>query len=246
MDSQGHRGPGHDRWLISYADFITLLFAVFVVLFASAQNDKHAAKRVSEAVVAAFKSGVIGMVWRAPPGSSGLTGKEGPARAMDAGLISSLNALSRNLRQEIAAGKIEVRLEPRGLVVSLRQAVFYQSGEAAISPDTFSIIDKLADIILKLPNPVRLEGHTDAVPIHNSRFASNWELSAARSIAMLELLVSRNKIERSRLSVAGFADTMPVSSNDDAQGRAHNRRVDVVILNQLVAPDGGEPSPPGR
>ncbi len=235
MDLHGQHGPGHDRWLLSYADFITLLFAVFVVLFASAQNDKGAAKRVSDAVTAALKSGLFSMTFDARSAAPGLTGGGSAAEAAE--LIPSLKALTANLKDEIANGKVEVRLEPRGLVVSLRQAVFFQSGDAAVDPNTFRITDKLAAIIQALPNPVRLEGHTDAVPIHNSRFASNWELSAARSIAMLELLVDRGKIPRSRLSVAGFADTVPVSSNEDAEGRARNRRVDVVILNQLVARD---------
>lgn len=239
MDSHGHHGPGHDRWLISYADFITLLFAVFVVLFASAQSDKGAAKRVSDAVVAALKSGFVKVALQAEPTAPGLTGGSEAAE-----LLPSLKALSANLKDEIASGKVEVRLEPRGLVVSLRQAVFFQSGDAAVDPNTFRIIDKLAAIVQALPNPVRLEGHTDAVPIHNSRFASNWELSAARSIGMLELLVDRGRIPRSRLSVAGFADTVPVSSNQDAEGRARNRRVDVVILNQTVARDAATAASP--
>jgi chemotaxis protein MotB len=79
---------------------------------------------------------------------------------------------------------------------------------------------------------VRLEGHTDAVPIHNSRFRNNWELSAARSIAMLELLSVRFDIAPERMAIAGYADTVPVESNDTEQGRAHNRRVDIVILNE--------------
>jgi chemotaxis protein MotB len=85
-----------------------------------------------------------------------------------------------------------------------------------------------------LPNPVRLEGHTDSIPIHTARFHSNWELSAARSIGMMELLGDRFEIPRQRMAIAGYADTAPLESNDTLEGRAHNRRVDVVILNQRV------------
>ena len=99
-------------------------------------------------------------------------------------------------------------------------------------PGTYPSVEKIARAIAALPSQVRLEGHTDAVPIHNPRFRSNWELSAARSIAMLDLLVSRFGIPAQRLAVAGYADTVPVESNDTETGRAHNRRVDIVILNE--------------
>jgi chemotaxis protein MotB len=142
--------------------------------------------------------------------------------------------LDKELQAEIKDGKIEIHLEPRGLVLSLRQATFFPSGEDAIDPKTYSIVEKIADTIRQLPNSVRLEGHTDSVPIHTARFHSNWELSAARSIAMMELLTGQFAIPPQRMAIAGYADTAPLDSNDTPEGRAHNRRVDVVILNQQV------------
>jgi chemotaxis protein MotB len=127
------------------------------------------------------------------------------------------------------------------LVISVREASFFASGDDALYPGTYPTIQKIARVIAGLPSQVRLEGHTDAVPIHNSRFRSNWELSAGRSIAMLELLVSRFDIPQGRLAVAGYADTVPLESNDTDQGRAHNRRVDIVILNGYGL--GSEPKP---
>lgn len=238
-----HNTPNHERWMISYADFLTLMFAVFVVLFTSASTDKTTAKQVSEAVVVALKSGTISFISRSrTPGpvnsSKDTQAASAGSRMMDqqtvVELVPSVKVLSEQFRDEIAKGKIEVFLEPRGLVISLRQAAFFPSGQATLNPDTYPIVDKLASLIQSLPNHVNLEGHTDAVPIRNSRFASNWELSAARSIAMLDLLTVRNKIPRNRLSVAGYADTVPVESNDEPQGRAHNRRVDIIILNELL------------
>jgi chemotaxis protein MotB len=143
-----------------------------------------------------------------------------------------LHYLSRELEKEIQAGKLQVRLESRGLVISLREAAFFPSGEDNIDPSTFPTIEKIAVTLRSLPNPVRLEGHTDSVPIHTARFRSNWQLSAARSIAMLEVLTRRFQIPESRLAIAGYADTAPLDSNDSAAGRARNRRVDLVILNQ--------------
>ncbi len=107
-------------------------------------------------------------------------------------------------------------------------------------------MDKIGATIRELPNGVRLEGHTDSIPIHSGRFRSNWELSAARSIAMLELLSKRYGIPQTRLAVAGYADTIAVDTNDTPEGRAHNRRVDIVILSKQIMvknPTGAEPAP---
>jgi chemotaxis protein MotB len=100
-----------------------------------------------------------------------------------------------------------------------------------VSPGSFSILEKIAPVVQLITNPVRLEGHTDSVPIHTSRFRSNWELSTARSIAMLELLREKYQYPTERMSVTGFAENAPADSNETAEGRAHNRRVDLVVVS---------------
>jgi len=115
-----------------------------------------------------------------------------------------LQYLSKSLEAEIHQGKIEMHLEPRGLVVSLRQATFFPSGADTVDPNTYSSVGKIAQIIHDLPNSVRLEGHTDAVPIHTARFRSNWELSAARAIAMMELFSGRFEIPPQRMAIAAM------------------------------------------
>jgi chemotaxis protein MotB len=135
------------------------------------------------------------------------------------------------LDSELKAGKVQVRLDSRGLVISLREATFFASADAEIAPGSMEILAKIAAVIKDLPNPLRLEGHSDSLPIHNSRFRGNWELSAARAIAMLELLQSRFDIPAARMSVGGYAANAPVDTNETAEGRAHNRRVDLVILS---------------
>jgi chemotaxis protein MotB len=239
----------HERWLVSYADFITLLFAFFVVMFASSQTDKAKAQAVSESVKQAMENGGVsaavreilgGTVDDRGKGNAQMKGPGGsqPKRTPDpsiAELLPSMQYLTRALEDDIKQGKIEMHLEPRGLVVSLRQATFFPSGGDMIEPSTYESLDKIGKTIGELPNGVRLEGHTDSVPIHTARFRSNWELSAARSIAMLELLSTRYHIPVDRLAIAGYAETVPVDSNETEQGRAHNRRVDLVILNQQVA-----------
>ncbi len=234
----------HERWLVSYADLLTLLFAFFVVMYASSQADRSRTLQLSEAMREAFKKPMIasllgGAINRKDANAlmKGAGGAEQAAAKQSedgilAELVPSLHFLESELNKEIAAGKMQVRLDARGLVISLREAAFFPSGEDTLLANTFPILQKVSDSIQKLPNPVRLEGHTDSVPIHNSRFRSNWELSAARSIAMLELFTGRFKLPHQRFAVAGYADTVPVASNDDDQGRARNRRVDIVILNK--------------
>ncbi|MGC9947719.1 MAG: flagellar motor protein MotB [Bryobacteraceae bacterium] len=257
----------HERWLVSYADFITLLFAFFVVMFASSQTDKAKAQQVSDSVKQALEKGGVtaavreilgGTVDDKGRGNAMMKGPGGsePKKKQEEGgpaeLVPSLQYLTKALQAEIEHGQIEVHLEPRGLVVSLRQAAFFPSGGDAIDPNTFSSLDKIGATIRELPNGVRLEGHTDSVPIHTARFPSNWDLSAARGIAMLELFSSRCGVSQQRLAVAGYADTAPVDSNDTEEGRTHNRRVDIVILAKQVAMKAApaveppRPSPPRK
>jgi len=252
----------HERWLVSYADFITLLFAFFVVMFASSQTDKAKARMVGDAVKEALEKGGVravvhevlgGTIDEKGKGNAMLRGPGGtepkdihlpPPTPTVGELLPSLNYLSKALEAEIKDGKIELQLEPRGLVLHMRQAAFFPSGDDSIDPKTYAAIDKIGETIRNLPNAVRLEGHTDSVPIHTARFHSNWELSAARSISMLDLLASRCSIARERMAIAGYADTMPVASNDTDEGRARNRRVDIVVLNQQVGVLGGTGAEP--
>jgi chemotaxis protein MotB len=258
MKRQKHQAhENHERWLVSYADFITLMFAFFVVMFASSQTDKAKARMISESVEKALEQGKSMSV---PPAVAKVLGgtvddkgqgnaqMRGPGGAQHADkeskvieeLIPSLQSLTKQLAEEIKAGKLEVNLQPRGLVVSLKEATFFTPGNDAIAPATLEAIGKIATALNGIHNPIRIEGHTDSVPIHTARFKSNWELSAARSIAMMELLATDFEVDRQRMAIVGYADTMPAASNDTPEGRAKNRRVDIVILSQY-AMDAAEP-----
>lgn len=260
----------HERWLVSYADFITLLFAFFVVMFATSHADKDKQKIVSAAVKDAINEGsfvttVAGFLGKskdnqdihlreAKPYEGAPKEPEKPekknqkkdaaekapekakpnaAQAAVVELLPSFQALTGDLEREIADGKLDVSLEPRGLVVSMKEAAFFPAASDGINREAYPIIEKVADSIRKLKNPVRLEGHTDAIPIRSKRFPNNWTLAAARSIAMLELLEKKFGINRANMAVAGYADTVPIADNKTAEGRAKNRRVDIIILNQF-------------
>lgn len=255
----------HERWLVSYADFITLLFAFFVVMFATSQTDKSKAKQMSESVSKALEegsaAGVVAAVAKVlggtvddkgqgnammrGPGGAQRAAKDSPPEEV-AELLPSLKLLTKELEEDIKHGNLELSMEPRGLIVSLKQAAFFPSGEDTVDAKTYPTLQKLADLMKKLPNPVRLEGHTDSVPIRTARFRSNWELSAARGIAMLEILSSRLAVPRERLAIVGYAETAPVDSNTTAAGRARNRRVDIVILNILGRTPVDKPAAPAK
>src|ERR1700685_3275652 len=181
----------HERWLISYADFITLLFAFFVVMFASSQTDKHKAQAVSDSVKQALEQGATkpqvreilgGTVDNTGKGSAMMRGPGGsqkqiaktelvpPSKVTVTDLVPSMKYLTQALAQEIKEGKVDVHLESRGLVVSLRQATFFPSGGDEIAPETHAAMARIAEVIKGLSTGVRLEGHTDSIPIHNERF----------------------------------------------------------------------------
>jgi len=254
---EGH--ANHERWLVSYADFITLLFAFFVVMFASSQTDKAKARAISESVTEALDKGGVkaavhevlggtvddkgqGNAQMKGPGGSQPKNDPDPPRTKNQELLPKLTYLTEALKDEIKAGKLEIKQEERGLVISMKDAALFPSGDDTVDPQNYAALTKIAET-LHDPLPIRLEGHTDSRPIHTERFRSNWELSSARAIAMLDLLNTRYHIPRERLAVVGYADTIPIASNDTEEGRAKNRRVDLVILNQRVAPNAAAAEP---
>jgi chemotaxis protein MotB len=239
----------HERWLVSYADLVTLLFAFFVVMFASAQTDRSRAKEISESVRSALQNGGIppqilailggtkedkgrsNQLLRGPSALSPKAIDEKPIPPHPMDLVAAYGELRGKLGPEIKAGAVELHIEERGLIIGLNSAVFFPSGGDTIDSSVFSTLDKVASVLNQLPHPLRLEGHTDSLPISTARFRSNWELSAARGIAMLHALNENYGVARSRMAVVGYADTQSVESNETEDGRRKNRRVDIVIVS---------------
>ena len=235
----------HERWLVSYADFITLLFAFFVVLFASSQSDKKKELKLSQAMQSAFTPlGAFEAHSKTPPlteiSATSITNAKPAALTPPLPSIGKLESpeetqrrLTRFLTQEVAAGlihpgSITMRITPDGLVISLHEAGFFASGSADIRASSIPVLSLFA---ATLPaGPIRVEGHTDNVPIHTAQFASNWELSTTRATAIARLLLERGKINPVNLAAAGYAEYHPVASNATEDGRTQNRRVDVILL----------------
>lgn len=258
----------HERWLISYGDFITLLFALFVVLFASSQVDKRKTVAVAQSIQVAFQQlGVfssgrgeeklqqIRLLANSNPPSSQPSALPTAGRApnvlsgpeyMKGELQGIKHALDRALAVDIARHDVNITLTREGLIVSLQEVGFFDSGSAVLKPGAMPALNKIAVILSGTAQSIRVEGHTDNVPIHNSKFASNWDLSTARATEVLNLLITRFGIAPQRLSAAGYAKYHPVASNATSEGRARNRRVDIVVLRTDISallPDVAETSP---
>jgi chemotaxis protein MotB len=269
----------HERWLVSYADFITLLFAFFVVMFASSQVDKRKVGKIALAIQVAFQSmGIFeasntraALAASEPMPFSNVQMVENAARTEALGRVvssptggpipagsnpaqSQMQAeLERVLSHEINRGLVNVRRTREGLVISLQEVGFFDSGSATLRPGADEVLARIANILRNRPESLRVEGHTDDVPIHNANFASNWELSTARATRIVELLISRYGVSPWRLSAAGYAEYRPVATNTTPEGRALNRRVDIVVLAPAALPSADSPgglathhSPPPR
>jgi two-component system copper resistance phosphate regulon response regulator CusR len=150
----------------------------------------------------------------------------------DGNLIALRKELEQALAPEISRREVDVRSEADGVVISLREVGFFDSGSAEIRAGSRQALDRIAHLLAKRPYGIRIEGHTDNVPIHNSQFASNWELSTTRATELIRLLIGRYNFTPEKLSAAGYAEYHPVASNDSEEGRAQNRRLDVVILRK--------------
>jgi chemotaxis protein MotB len=226
----------HERWLVSYADFITLLFAFFVVMFAVSQVDDKKMGRFTEAVQEATSIGVFEGGGTSPV----LTGKSDkpialkpaspePTKVLEKATIRQ--RLSRSLSAALDAGRLTLVDGSDGLIIRLRDAAFFESASASMREEVLPDLEAVARTLRELNNDIRIEGHTDALPIRTNVYRSNWELSAARAAAVLAFFVESSNLEEKRLSVAGYGSQRPLASNDGAEGRAQNRRVDIVVLD---------------
>jgi len=244
----------HERWLVSYADFITLLFAFFTTLYAISTVDAKKAGKLVYSLRAVFDldffpssqatlggSGydtsslvdpisphakVIKLQGLPPPAKPHLAAKK--VRALSGALAKFLAGQSGDKGQ-----RVHVTKEPRGLIISLDAERFFASGSAELQPSAQRALDDLSKILTQVSLPLRVEGHTDNTPVRGQRFRSNWDLSTARSVTIVKRLIDNFAYPSDMLSAAGYGDTRPLQTNSTVQGRARNRRVDLVVLREL-------------
>ena len=228
MRKRNRKNSGHEnveRWMVSYADFVTLLFCFFTAMFAISNVDTQKLGKFVESMRSAFHvSGSRGNAFSVIEGVQVFI-------PTNVELASSMKDALGTLLTE-SRGNVEVKSDSRGVVVSVADKYFFESGSAELKENSRGILDKIASVLNEYPNMIRIEGHTDNIPINNGSFPSNWELSASRAINVAKYFMSSHNIQPGRISTIGYSEYRPVASNDTPEGRAKNRRVEIVILSE--------------
>ncbi len=248
----------HDRWLVSYADFITLLFAFFVVMYAISSVNETKYRDFSNALTQAFST-LQGDQAKARQGMAASPGKgaESVQDKPDQVLVDRKNArlaeeerkreaylkqltsdLKRVLSPLVDKGQVSVTQTGRGIVLDINVKALFHEGEAVLQPGATKTLDNVAQVLKANSLAIEVVGHTDNVPIKTPRYPSNWELSSARACSVVRLFI-REGLESGRLTAAGVADNSPLVPNDNPEDRAKNRRVTVTILTPQISASEG-------
>lgn len=239
----------HDRWLVSYADFITLLLAFFIVMYAISSVNQSKYRIFSEALGSAFS----GKPSPSPTTPMSATVEKEPLplplppralpsqkqRARQAALLrerQQMTGMARDILQVLAPlvgqGKVRVTQSSRGVSVEINASVLFAPGEAKLSNESGAALKAVAQVVRDFPQAIQVEGHTDMLPISNAMFPSNWELSAVRASSVVRLFIEQGIAEK-RLAAVGYGSNQPVASNETADGRMRNRRVQLTILSKI-------------
>src|SRR5262245_18646645 len=238
--SSGAGGGSGGRWLVSYADFVTLMFGFFLILWASANQDPVKFSELALAFRRAFNTGsMVGQ-----QGTGEIVGKGG---RMGEIVISPLLRISQNdgeiAEQMGLTDEVSVGMRRDGLVITLSGSLLFESGKAELRPEAADILNRLANLLEPTEGKIRIEGHTDNIPIATPAIPSNWELSSYRAAAVLRYLTETVGLPAERFEAAGFAEHRPLVPNDTRENRAKNRRVEIILVaartggGALVPPD---------
>ena len=219
-----------ERWLLTYADLITLLLAFFIVMYSMSQVDAKKFGAVTTALKRILSGG--GLLLKADQGTV-IAPREAyvPAESQDLRVV--MDDMSLELSRKHLDRKVRLTQDARGVVLSMAEKVLFESGRADLNPGARTLLDTVSTLLVRFPNEIRVEGHTDNVPVHNGRFDSNWELSAARATSVVRYLAEGGLLPPFQLSAAGYGEFRPASPNDTPAHQALNRRVDFVILSPV-------------
>ncbi|MBT9259313.1 MAG: flagellar motor protein MotB [Clostridiales bacterium] len=233
----GHQGAGMMRWLITYADLITLLAVFFIVLYSMSVMDQQKFIALSAALRASLYGENAGnAIIQTSPSLQEVLPDNLPEQQT---LLEVGKELARAVQEMGLTHHVSIAVEERGLVVSFRsEAVFFPLGRADLQPALKELLLKLAPILKQIPNPIEVAGYTDDLKIHTAEFPTNWELSARRATNVLRFLSEEGGIPPQRLHAAAFGEYHPRYPNDTEEGRARNRRVDLVVLRQFQEKEG--------
>lgn len=211
--------------MVTYGDAVTLLLAFFVLLFTFSTIDLQRFQQI----MSAFQGSISVL-----DGGRTVTTDQSLETQMSELDLEQLQRLHAELQEflevEGLTGSVEVHLEERGVTVRFADQLFFDLGQAVLKPEAVGVLESLSPILRDIPNPIRIEGHTDDLPIQTAQFPSNWELSTRRATSVIRHLVENHGFSPQRLSAAGYGEHRPLTENDTAEKRAQNRRVDIVIM----------------
>jgi len=221
---QSDNNENLDRWLLTYADLITLLLAFFVVMYSMSQIDNKKFGEVSDALNTILKGGNSVLRFQDEPTKNGHgLLKLGKLRMVQQKIDQRFKELGKN-------EALQTEITERGLVVHILESTLFDQGSAVLKPRAMEVLDLIADLLQGRPNHIRVEGHTDDTPINTSVYPSNWELSSARATTVVRYISDNYAIPPDRISALGYGMYRPLALNNSIENRARNRRVDVVIL----------------
>ena len=226
-----HEEEGGEAWLLPYSDLMTLLLAVFIVLFAVSQIDKDKAQLMSDS----FSDSMMTESYSAAKHSAEEQAKADNPDSGESELaqMEKLKAeLDAKLESENLSASVKTGIDKRGLVITLSNAIFFDPGSAEIKPQNEKTLLEIADMVNVMNHYIRIEGHTDDVPMNSDLYRSNWDLSAARAANVVRLFTTKTKIPPERLIAVGYGEYRPVSDNSTDAGRAKNRRIDIIVLSE--------------
>ena len=239
----------HERWLVSYADFITLLFAFFVVMYALSTVNEGKYRILSDSMATAFRNLPVNAASDRPaivmPPIPVVPKAGAPAKTPDV-VRQKQREKMRNVAKDILKvmaplieqGKVRVLETSRGVTIEINDSILFSPGQALLQPALVKAMRAIAEVLAPTDFPITIEGHTDNVPINTAQFPSNWELSAVRATTVLRLFADAG-VSGERLTAIGYADTRPVEPNVLAEGRARNRRV-TILIDSMVPEKGQE------
>lgn len=224
------------RWLLTYADMITLLLALFIILFSISTINKVKLQRLVHDISGGFNS--IDAI-NNPPEGGGLEHAQ-PSKELE----QEAQIIKTYIQSKQLQNQVKVQMTSEGLVISLlTDKALYDSGSANLRPETVGLLEEVGSVLKRTEPTVRVEGYTDNTPIHTSLYPTNWELSAARAAGVTRFLVEKGYIDPHKISLAGYGEFHPTHPNGDANGQQLNRRVDIVVVNatavlgkKLIAP----------
>lgn len=228
---KGHEEEGGEAWLLPYSDLMTLLLAVFIVLFAVSQVDQAKAKDMSEAFTEEMmtQSYIISQLnEQETVQKESSAGSESEQQQMEE-LKAELDA---KLQSENLSASVQTDIDKRGLVISFNNAIFFDPGSAEIKPEHEQTFLEIAKMISVMNNFIRIEGHTDNVPMNSAVYPSNWDLSTARAANVVRLLTTKTDISPEKLIAVGYGEYRPIEDNSTEEGRAKNRRIDIIVLSE--------------